>query len=238
MRRFEDEMVAHLSVFAPKHCSVIGEKNVREVVRLGITSAANRGFTQRGPVQFFLELMFMFGSYFDTDTQHPWATESLNCLFIAQQIDRADALHLAMMDYLEKISGPANLYAIAALRETRKLVTQAVPDSIASITDWLQVMIDKIYPQKNKWLGRERVQTVISDGIQVAIQRGVTSMRGLALFGILGFSLGHGFSDDPLYPWISHTLQNPLVPDPDVRAGQLERKAILYLDRALQYLSQ
>jgi len=74
---FEQEMVNHLFSFSPKHCEVIKEPGVREVIRLGLQRAEAFGFTFRGPVRLFIELMFMFGSEFATDPQHPWAAAAL-----------------------------------------------------------------------------------------------------------------------------------------------------------------
>ena len=36
IRNFEDEMVQHLKKFSSRHCEVIGEDNVRKVIRMGI----------------------------------------------------------------------------------------------------------------------------------------------------------------------------------------------------------
>jgi hypothetical protein len=229
-------MIAHLRVFASKHCEVIREKGVREVVRSGIAKASTYGFTQRGPVQFFLELMFMFGSSFATDVQHPWTREALDHRSM-EQIFRADALHQNMMAYLEKTSGPENAYAIQALRETRQLVTRTVPDSWPAMVEWLYGSVSNAYPEKCEWLGLERVKVVVDGGVTVACNHNVSSVRGAALFGVLAFALGQGFADDPLYPWISHTLLNERIPDPNVKAEHLEKKTVLYLDRVIEYLS-
>ena len=76
LQKFEDEMVEHLQGFASGHWMVIGEKTGRLVIQLGLKNAGQYGFTNRGPVRFYIELMFMFGSYFDTDPQYPWANQS------------------------------------------------------------------------------------------------------------------------------------------------------------------
>jgi hypothetical protein len=47
IRNFEDEMVQHLKKFSPRHCDVIGEDNVREVIRLGIERGKKYNLTNR-----------------------------------------------------------------------------------------------------------------------------------------------------------------------------------------------
>ena len=61
-RRFQDEMVAHLAEFSPPLFRVIKEDQMREAVRFGIQKAGQYGFTLRGPIRLYLELMLLFGS--------------------------------------------------------------------------------------------------------------------------------------------------------------------------------
>jgi hypothetical protein len=56
------------------------------------------------------------------------------------------------------------------------------------------------------------------------------------LFINLMFALGHGFATDPQYPWISNTLYNSAVSDPDKRAERLYAKTMVYLDHVLANL--
>jgi hypothetical protein len=46
----------------------------------------------------------------------------------------------------------------------------------------------------------------------------------------MAFTLGHGFTSDPLYPWVHNTLLNAAIPDPDRRAERLCSKAKVYLN--------
>src|SRR6266403_4499601 len=122
---FEQEMVDHLFSFSPKHCEVIKEPGVREVIRLGLQRAEAFGFTFRGPVRLFIELMFMFGSEFATDPQHPWAAAALQDKTVPDQMSRASLLYDAAQKYLEEVSGPNHRYAVASLRRTRAQINQA-----------------------------------------------------------------------------------------------------------------
>ncbi|MBK7353861.1 MAG: hypothetical protein IPJ05_10285 [Nitrosomonas sp.] len=90
---FEDEMVEHLAKFSPPLYKVVGEEQMRKVIRLGMSQAAQYGFTYRGPVRLYLELMLLFGSYFDTDPQYPWAAEILTNQESGTQMQRAESLY-------------------------------------------------------------------------------------------------------------------------------------------------
>lgn len=235
--QFENEMVAHLKVFAKRHCEVIGEKYVRETVKLGIANSRKYGFSRRGPTRFFIELMFMFGGYFDTDVQHPWASEVLGDPHVSDEMFRADGLHRKMLDYVEQVSGPQNAHARSALSATRKFASDASPEKWTDLRPELMTGLREAYPQKCQWLGEKRLGQLVDGGIRASASCGVTSLRGMALFAVLSFALGHKFYNDPLYPWIMQTLKDSNAADGNVRAKRLEEKALLYLDRVVEYLA-
>lgn len=238
IRRFEDELVLHLNSFAERHCEVIGDDGVRDVIRLGFENSKRYDFSMQGPMRFFIELMFMFGGYFDTDVQHFWAAEVLDDPQLSGELFRADALHQKMEDYLSVVSGPQNAFAKSAMRETRRLAAEPPPSSTNDLRDELMARMEKVYPEKCAWLGESQLGAVIDGGIGVAMIQGVTSTTGLSLFAVLAFALGHRFAEDPLFPWIAATLNHATITDPNTRAERLRAKALLYLDRVLAYLEK
>jgi hypothetical protein len=52
------------------------------------------------------------------------------------------------------------------------------------------------------------------------------------------FELGHRITEDPLYPWISETLGDESVEDPNKRAERLHAKVKTYLEQTLKNLGQ
>ena len=72
-QRFEKEMVDHLHTFAPPRCELAGLEAVTQLVSLGIDRAHAWGFTKRGPVRLYLEMLMLFGWGFDEDPLFPWA---------------------------------------------------------------------------------------------------------------------------------------------------------------------
>src|SRR5690348_3667675 len=104
LRRFEDEMVVHSRGFAPELCKVLGEEQLRVALRQAMARATTYGFTNRGPMRLYIELMFLCGSDFDTDPQYPLIGEILRAP--GPQMQRAQQIHEGYLDYLENVSGP------------------------------------------------------------------------------------------------------------------------------------
>ena len=74
---FADELVAHIQGFAPTLFASMGNDAVRATVSMGLKNALGYGFTIRGPARFYVEAMFMLGSFFDTDPQYRAITPSV-----------------------------------------------------------------------------------------------------------------------------------------------------------------
>lgn len=239
VRKFETELVGHIKTFAPKHSEIIEDKGVRKVVRLGMERAKERyGFTYRGSLRFYVEMMFMFGSDFDTDFQMPWTAEALNTGDADDQMARADLLYDKMLEYLEKVSGPKDEYALEAMRRLNRERAEDYQVSRDNFKSQVVSGLHRIYPQKAEYLGEPLINELIKRANVLAGNYSITSKEGVALFIALMFGLGHGFATDPLFPWISTTLQDESIADPNDKAERLRMKMKVYLDRALKYLEE
>ena len=238
LQKFEDEMVCHIQEFTPPHYLVLGEDGVREVVRLGIREAKRYAFTNRGPVQFYIEMMFMIGSYFDTDPQYPWAAQILNDQTIPDQMERADKLFYEMQEYLKAVAGPQNEYALRAFQSLSAARDQSVPAMGANFNEEMLRRLDAIYPEKSHYIGEPALSRLIAHAAENADANGMGMDPGPALFSALEFAMGYGFSVDPQFPWVINTINNPAIAEPLKRIERLKSKSLTYLDNVLVYFQQ
>jgi len=77
-RRFENRMVEHGNRFFPQQCRELGEAGVRDWIRLGIARAGRYGIVAERDVCKYIDVMFVYGANFDSDSRYPWAAEILN----------------------------------------------------------------------------------------------------------------------------------------------------------------
>src|SRR5207247_1174860 len=103
-------------------------------------------FTYRGPIRLFIEMMFLYGSAFDTDSQYPWAGKIL--LDPDEQMERAERLCDQILDYQKKVSGPEASNTRRALRElsvrAREPATLPSGDFVAA----MRQEMSRIFPEK------------------------------------------------------------------------------------------
>ena len=185
-------------------------------------------------MRFYLEMMFLFGSYFDSDAQYPWVEPALSASPRTLQMMRADDLHKRALDYLHAVRGPDNLLLFDALHRLRDLASVRVPDSSDDLMPELAGRLALIYPAKCEFIGRDALLELLNASAERAILSGMREPLGQALFAILGFELGHRFDRDPLYAWAGHIIRSASMGDGNRRAERLRDAAIRYLDGALR----
>jgi hypothetical protein len=234
MKEFEDEMVAHLAQFSPPLYKVLKEEQTREAVRFGFKQADRYGFTLRGPIRLYLEMMLLFGSHFDTDPQYPWAREILVDKHSIAQMQRADWLYEKIVDFLEKVSGPNGEYTRKAMENLREIGNKPLNLPESDYDDTLRREIYRFFPQKVDYIGNENLLELIRQARLEARKYDFPSTRGDTLMAVLKFAFGNGCGNDPLYPWIERTLTDDKIVDAKARAERLEKKSMTWLDHVLK----
>lgn len=236
LANFEDEMFQHLREFSPAHSKAMGEMNLRLLIRIGMAKASSYCFTSRGAVRLYLELMFMFGSDFDTDPMYRKLSSPLTGGDAADQMERADRLHFNAVEYSKAVAGPDFQYAKDGFRRARALRYEELTAPTGDVDGSMMKRLRTIYPQKYDYAGETAVREVVAAGRAAAAEYGVSAASGEAVFIFLMFGIGSGFAADPLFPWISGTLTNETIGDPKRRIERLYTKAMTYLDQVLANL--
>jgi hypothetical protein len=231
LRNFEDEMVEHSKEFTPRLCEVLGEKQLRVALRQAMQRADDYGFTNRGPVRLYIELMFLCGSGFDTDPQYPMLGKILNTP--GDQMQRAERIYDGLIEYLENVSGPDAVNVHKALEALAEFARKPLSLSADNFDTEIAEEMARAFPQKAAYVGKEGLNKLIDEGHTEARTYGFPAVRGDALLIVLKFAFGHGCTNDPLYPWIAKTLKDKRIVDPAARAQRLEKKALTWLDHVL-----
>lgn len=235
-RNFELEMLAHSKEFSPILCRVIGDERIMLALRQAIARAQKTGFSNRGPIRLYIELMFLCGSDFHTDPTYPGLKEILESK--EDQMIRAEKIYEAMVAYNETVAGEGNINVHKALAWLGSIADKPLVVNEKDFEAQMQEELYKAFPQKVDYAGEKGIQTLIQTGKALGIEQQFTSYRGHALLVILMFAFGHGCAKDPLYPWIYRTLHDDRIKGPDARAQRLEKKSLTWLKHVLKRRAQ
>jgi hypothetical protein len=230
--RYAHELVAHFEAFAPAQCDAMGRDAVRATISMGLRSAQSHGFEQRGSARFYVETMFMLGSFFDTDPQYRTITPVLYEADDGEAVDRANRLYESVMDFVEQTSGPQHEYERLALtRAVRARYEHIIALAGRPASDVVDVL-HRVYPEKAQYIGDAAIAALVEKGRAIAAERGPSWAVGIPLFAGIMFTFGHGCFADPQFPWIAGTLDNAGSSGTAATLERLFQKFSIYLDRA------
>ncbi len=236
LKRFEDEMVAHCRQFAAKLFEIRGEDCIREVVRLGMARAKQYGLTNRGPMRFYIELMFALGCDFDSDPQLPWAKAILQDSTVMDQMSRADLLHAKTSECFDRVVGLNNSIAVEALHRLQMTpINQYLTPGDHFQANLFKFLSD-VYPQKYHYVGESALRILYSHGVEVTRSYAIPDQPGAGLIIALMFGFGHAIATDPLYPWVGACLSDSDLPSPNERLQRLYKKTMAYFGWMLKHL--
>ncbi len=230
---FEHEMALHLQKFTPIQYKTLGEEGVRKVIRLGVGRAEKYGLSNHDPVRFYLELMFMFGSDLDTDSQLSWVSQILTDPEIKDQTARVALLYDKTMDYVDKVAGPDYEYARESLERASQQSYKKLTVSRGDLGADIVALLKMIYSQKCMYVGESVLLSLIQHGKELTKQYSISSEAGVIIFVWCMFILGHGFHSDPQFPWVEELLKDQNITDPDKRIKMLHSKCVVYFNEVL-----
>ena len=229
----EQELDEHCQKFAPLLFDAAGETGVREAVRLGLKRAQGYGFKDQPQIRFYIDMMLVLGSEYDTDPQFPWAAETLQDRFSRAEV-RGMVLHRDLSLYIDRVMGQRNEYLTEALDRFLSLPAKAPPPhqrTAAHLRDWLR----RLFPQKSDDVNDEQLAQISAVATEHANRLGLPGRDGILAGVMLVF--GHRATEDPLYPWISGVLRDPLTSSSEGRLERLYARLHVYAERARKHLA-
>lgn len=229
---FAAELARHLKAFAPDHVAPLGDPDIAEIVEAALNRGMAHGFDMRGPARTYLEAMVLLGWRFDEDPlfigvlgDAPDAQDG------ADQVPRAMALY----DFLSKYAHATYGADGAAARDTLQRLAEAIERPAPKTTDLgvaALAEMESLLPAPVALVGRDACAQMLGAALETARSLGARSAEDRMLCCRLATMLGHGFADDPQYPWVRDRIANIA----DAGFDPLHRAARVYLHAALARL--
>ena len=236
VENFEDRILEHVQTFFPIHFKILGEEQTREVIRLGFARAERHGIMTERDTYLYIGLIFMLGSYFDSDPQLPWAADILGGENVRVDATRVERLDEQAMSYLNRVAGPDNEHLRAALSRLQGLPLQTWSrPPTEDFRRYLHMQLFNLFPEKYQVISEPNLSELMEKGKKAAGHHGISSERGITIYMGLMVLLGAGFDRDPQYPWATAILGDKSLADPDAKSDQLYQGAMAHLNRWLSH---
>lgn len=207
---------------------------LRNCFTISIDKAKKSGFTQRGPVQFYISLLITFGSGFETDPQYLWISQEIQKNRLLSQLHQTEALLKKTRGYFRNIAGEdeTHLFECAS-----KLNQFDVNDIFMHDINYQQIhdVLEDIYPQKYINTSRSGINLLIDEGIiKARTVFGFNLPNHIVMVILFMFILGHQFEQDPFCGWINNDKQLQYREDSQLLANKLQQRAKTWLQAAIR----
>jgi hypothetical protein len=235
------ELVEHCNKKYPHLQKTIGEEKLRATLNQGVEKASQSGFTQRGPVRFYIELLIIFGWSFETDPQYSWIQESLQKNHNQSQIDISMKLYGEVDKFLDSIYGENKINLFFVGNKLEQLTLDNAKVSRNHFTQDMLALLQETYPQKYQFTEKGQLIKLVEEGIYKSrTDYQFDQANHIALIIILMFYFGHTFDHDPFYQWAAIEKSNQYIEGTlvtnhqEVIAKKLESRSKIWLSAAIQ----
>ena len=200
---FDNELMRHLSSYAPIEAEGLGPDGLKSLVVLARQRASEIGFTYRDSIRLYLDLMVLLGSGFATDPQHPWVAAAL--AGSGPEEERAESLHASAIQYMHAVLGRKREFLSATLEQ----IAHSTPQERQEAGDFrhsVSWQMRLIFPEKCAHLGQDLLRCVIDLAARRAEHHAMSTGPGITLWTILILLLGHEAGSDPTAWWLGRSL--------------------------------
>ena len=224
LEQYQDRTLAHFQQFFPRHCEIIGDESMKNMIRFGVDRAKRQNISGECNVILYTSLMLLFGSYFDQDPQYPWAVRVLKDKSLTEETERAERLYDIGVQEWEHMAGPDNADLVRAIARISKL---SFEELVKTSSQSLPALLKRLYPQKAERLGARAINDLLREARRRSQKYKLDPGSGHVVITAIALLFGNGFDEDPMFPWASQALDSP-----DLNPG--ERGRTLY-DHAMTY---
>lgn len=241
LENYLSELVSYYNEKLPHLQKTLGNEGLRDILRQSVDKARESGFTERGPIRFYIDMLIALGWGVETDPQYPWVEENLHKTRSLSQIERSIELHHQLGNYLNIISGDKSEHIFPVAQRLECLNIDTIEINRKSYINDVDGLLHTIFPQKYSYMAKDDRFLLIQEGTKRAYNSyGFESAHHSALIVVMMFLLGHQFDIDPFYQWanINKTKAyggGTLATDKnDFIAKKLEKRAKIWLKESIK----
>lgn len=225
-QKFETELEGYIEELVRGRPGFSPGSSIHEVVSRAMEASVKYGFTTRGSIRLYAELMLLLGCGFDTDPLFPWAPKVLLNRYAGDSAGRAEQLHKETLQYLAAVAGEEEALYVRALETAALFGIEPCDSASARISDSLRAL----YRERCDAAGEYGLASFSSEVAAAAAKAGNDPLTAASL-SLLMFLFGHRVFEDPLHPWVRTALR-----DPSRRGQPFYQETVRYCESWANYL--
>lgn len=232
---YTDGLILHCNKLYPHLERTLSRERLKLSLKEAVYKAEESGFTQRGSVQFYIDMLVVFGMGFETDPQYPWIQQNLVQNKKLSELERSMALYQQVHLYLNEITGEQDQHLLASAVRLQKLTLDNMNIERKTYIKDVHTLLYNVYPQKYQQSSKDDLTNLVRQGtIKAQAQYQLEKPNHAALIVLLMFVLGHQFDEDLFQPWIHQEKIQQYIGDNERLINKIVTRAKIWLDSAIK----
>ncbi|CBA30531.1 hypothetical protein ACMSX5_003873 [Cronobacter turicensis] len=198
---YVSELTEHAQSVLPGLISSVRLEDVRTYIEQGILFAQKMGYTQRGPVRLYIDMMLMFGANFGKDPLYQWLTGECRENHLTQ-IEKSMILYSRLDKYIKVVYGDDGFFFKESYDRFRFFSMERFSVSSKYNHALLRNILREIYPQRFDFIGINSISKFTDLAEQhcdfLKLKRCKQKIYFIIVMFLFGCSFGNDFIRDRL----------------------------------------
>ncbi|EDX9487209.1 hypothetical protein LAN87_004408 [Salmonella enterica] len=156
LKNYIDELVEHIKYVFPLLPFSCGADNLYSYIEMSIVRAKNAGYTQRGAVRLYIDMMIILGERFERDPLFK-NIEARDINENLSQIEKTMNLYSFLNRYINEVYGEGGIFFMESLSKFKNFNIENIPVTYKNRPHNIHNLLKYIYPQRYKFIGSNAI---------------------------------------------------------------------------------
>jgi len=220
LKKDTDDFIIHCRKMFPSLVTLQRKEHLRPYIEQSVELAKKAGFTQRGPVCVYMDMMIILGVGFERDPLHAWlAPDALTDS--SSQLEKSMALYAALKNYLNTVYGEQGMFFEESLQRLRHITINTLPVNPDSYSENVHALLHALYPQRYDFIGYDAINAWLSFTDVRMKNAGITKAKHKAYMALIMFLFGYQFDQGCFRNALNLVTQSSAFSQPDNRLHEI-----------------
>lgn len=163
-------------------------------IKRGVIEAKEYGYSQRGPVRLYLDVMLIAGAHFEKDPLYQWTDISREQN--TSQIENSSYLYYKLHNYIDTVYGEGDIYFSESEARFKELSAKRLPAEDNQSIDELHKLLKYVHPQRYGFTGSGAVDKLLVYSNQYCDRYELKNGTYKSYVALIMFLFGFSFEND------------------------------------------
>ncbi|ECJ2427910.1 TPA: hypothetical protein JDC26_004423 [Salmonella enterica subsp. salamae] len=216
LKNYIDELIDHIKYVFPSLPFSCGANDLYSYIEMNIVRAKNAGYTQRGAVRLYIDMMIIFGVGFERDPLFKnIVTRNINENL--SQIEKTMNLYSFLNRYINDVYGEGGVFFMESLNKFKDFNINGISVTYENNFYNIHALLKYIYPQRYEFIGSNAIDHLNAFAEEYVERNKIVQINQKIYLIIVMFLFGCSLEYNPFYNRLNiNNLSNYLIKEDSI----------------------